>query len=119
MFAFTNRALPKGSIVWWSGNYADIPIGWHLCDGTAGTIDLRNRFVVGAGSWYDPADTGGDTLHRHDFTADDHYHVIPVGTDIAAGADFRYYNQAAVVVGTSDDADGRPFFYALAFIQKL
>ncbi|GAI49997.1 unnamed protein product, partial [marine sediment metagenome] len=34
-----------------------IPSGWHLCDGTAGTIDLRNKFLVGAGDTYNPGDS--------------------------------------------------------------
>ncbi|MFD2568556.1 hypothetical protein [Pseudotenacibaculum haliotis] len=33
----------------WSGNAADIPHGWVLCDGTTpGTVDLRSRFIVAA-----------------------------------------------------------------------
>ncbi|HQZ60518.1 MAG TPA: hypothetical protein PLQ39_12655, partial [Acinetobacter sp.] len=26
----------------------DIPSGWNLCDGTNGTPDLRDKFIVGA-----------------------------------------------------------------------
>ena len=36
------------------GTIASIPSGYHLCDGNAGTIDLRNVFIVGAN-----ADVGG------------------------------------------------------------
>jgi len=43
-----NNSLPIGSIVIWSGTVASIPSGWQLCDGTNGTPDLRDRFVVGA-----------------------------------------------------------------------
>jgi hypothetical protein len=46
--------VPKGVIAMWSGSVASIPSGWHLCDGTAGTPDLRNRFIVAA-----DADVGG------------------------------------------------------------
>ena len=42
--------VPVGSIVMWSGAVEDIPSGWALCDGTVGTPDLRDRFVVGAGA---------------------------------------------------------------------
>jgi hypothetical protein len=28
------------------GNEASIPFGWHLCDGTEGTPDLRSRFLL-------------------------------------------------------------------------
>ncbi len=43
-----NDSLPIGSIVIWSGTVASIPVGWQLCDGTNGTPDLRDKFVVGA-----------------------------------------------------------------------
>ena len=40
--------FPTGTIVMWSGTIASIPTGWQLCDGTNGTPDLRDRFIVGA-----------------------------------------------------------------------
>jgi hypothetical protein len=40
--------LPTGVITMWYGTIANIPTGWLLCDGTNGTPDLRNRFVLGA-----------------------------------------------------------------------
>ena len=40
--------IPTGVIVMWSGAIADIPTGWTLCDGSNGSPDLRDRFVVGA-----------------------------------------------------------------------
>jgi hypothetical protein len=41
--------LPYGSIIMWHGTIANIPTGWALCDGTSGTPNLINRFVIGAG----------------------------------------------------------------------
>ena len=41
--------LPIGTIVAYSGDVSYIPDGWHLCDGTGGTPDLRDRFLMGAG----------------------------------------------------------------------
>jgi microcystin-dependent protein len=35
-------------IIMWSGTIATIPSGWALCDGSSGTPDLRNRFIIGA-----------------------------------------------------------------------
>ena len=60
--------VPKGAIIMWSGTIdaqghplvegvADTR--WHICDGAAGTPDLRDRFVVGAGSTYATGATGG------------------------------------------------------------
>jgi hypothetical protein len=40
--------IPSGVITMWSGTIATIPSGWLLCNGSSGTPDLRNRFVIGA-----------------------------------------------------------------------
>ena len=56
-----NRGVPYGCIMMWSGIIADIPESWALCDGTNGTPDLRDRFIVGAGTTYSELDTGGST----------------------------------------------------------
>lgn len=47
----------KGIICLWSGAVIDIPVGWHLCDGTEGTPNLQDKFIIGAGSTYNPGDT--------------------------------------------------------------
>lgn len=59
--AFVTAAIPAGVILLWSGSVASIPSGWLLCNGTSGTPDLRDRFVVGAGSTYAVGATGGAT----------------------------------------------------------
>jgi hypothetical protein len=64
------NAILKGMIVMWSGAVATIPTGYVLCDGTNATPDLRNRFVMGAGSTYSPGNTGGsadavNVTHNH------------------------------------------------------
>lgn len=41
--------ITPGIIAAWSGAIADIPSGWQLCDGTNGTPDLRDKFIIGAG----------------------------------------------------------------------
>lgn len=43
-------AVFSGVIVMWSGTIATIPSGWVLCNGSNGTPDLRNRFIIGAHS---------------------------------------------------------------------
>jgi hypothetical protein len=48
--------IPKGIIVMWSGSTA--PGGWHLCNGSNDTPDLRGRFIVG----YDPDHVEPSTL---------------------------------------------------------
>lgn len=53
-------AIATGIITMWYGAVPSIPSGWFLCDGTNGTPDLRDRFIVGAGSTYAVAATGGE-----------------------------------------------------------
>lgn len=73
--AFVQAAIPSGVILLWSGSVATIPSGWALCNGSNGTPDLRNRFVVGAGSTYSVGDTGGSatsTLTTNELPAHTH-----------------------------------------------
>ena len=66
----------------WSG--ATVPTGWALCDGSNGTPDLRDQFIVGSGSTYSIDDTGGaatiDIQHGHGpgslaTDTDSHFHT--------------------------------------------
>lgn len=86
-------ALTQGIILIWSGNIIDIPTGWQLCDGTNGTPDLRDRFVVGAGGAYAVGATGGETtvtlttpqlpVHTHTVTVSS---VGPAGSHSHGGS---------------------------------
>lgn len=95
----TADRFPVGGIVMWSGSMdpGAIPSGWLLCDGTNGTPDLRNRFIIGAfennagvpnttitGS---PTQTGGSK----DAIVVSHTHTATV-TDPGHGHDFIYAN---------------------------
>lgn len=78
------RGVPYGAIMMWTGALDQIPNYWYLCDGTNGTPDLRDKFILGAGGVYAPHNTGGaasqtvdlamDPLlnHTHTFTDDGH-----------------------------------------------
>jgi hypothetical protein len=61
--------IPIGGIIGWSGSVNNVPTHWNLCDGSNGTPDMRDRFVVGAGSTYAVGATGGaatvDASHDH------------------------------------------------------
>ncbi len=109
----------KDIIVLWSGAIVDIPDGWHLCDGTKGTPDLRDKFIMGAGWHFDPADEGGADSHTHDFTSDTHYHIIESGEDIAAGANYDSDTTEEVATGTTDSGNNLPRYYSLCYIMKL
>jgi len=66
--------IPTGIISLWYGAIGSVPLGWYLCDGANGTPDLRDKFVVGAGSTYSVAATGGTkdaivVTHTHTATS--------------------------------------------------
>jgi len=103
--------VPSGGIILWSGSVASIPSGWFLCDGNNSTPDLRDRFVVGAGSSYAVGATGGASSvtlstsqipsHTHTFSGTtshvgDHTHSIPDGS----GVDGASALEAGLVTGT-------------------
>lgn len=86
----TANSVPAGAILLWSGSVASIPTGFVICDGTNSTPDLRNRFVVGAGSTYAVDATGGSAdavvvQHNHTATSTStssvtdpgHNHTVP------------------------------------------
>ena len=69
-----SSTLPTGMILLWSGSIGSIPSGYLLCDGTNSTPDLRDRFIVGAGSTYSVNQTGGSAdaivvSHTHTATS--------------------------------------------------
>lgn len=67
--------IPAGIITLWKGTSSTIPSGWRLCNGSNGTPNLRDRFVVGAEGSYSVGNTGGqDSInkvpsHSHTFSA--------------------------------------------------
>ena len=98
------NAFVAGMIMMWSGTIATIPSGWYLCNGSNGTPDLRNKFIIGAyqdtsGTAYTTV-TGSDTQrcgtkdaivvsHTHTATSTDsgHTHSLPNTTSAQAGTD--------------------------------
>lgn len=44
----SSNSCPIGTVLAYVGDLANIPSGWHLCDGTNGTPDLRERFLEGS-----------------------------------------------------------------------
>lgn len=111
-------ALPSGTIIMWAGAIGTIPGGFVLCDGTLGTPDLRDRFVVGAGNTYSVNDTGGSTQHNHTFTGDGHFHTLLGGTSIQAGAGYLPQSNSQPTTGTTNNTNHLPLYFALAFIMK-
>jgi len=62
---YISAGIPIGGIILWYGDTNTIPSGFALCDGTNGTPDLRDKFIVGAGGIYAVGATGGASTHTH------------------------------------------------------
>lgn len=141
-FANIGGGIDKGIIVMWSGTVDNIPEGWQLCDGTNDTPDLRDRFIVGAGSSYTTGDIGGaDSVTLTTQQMPKHTHAITIeGT--ASELECKYSNKIgpyvysannssskiwgdASIEATAENKGGgaahenRPPYYALCFIIKL
>ena len=139
-------AVPSGGIILWSGSTGSVPSGWYLCDGTNGTPDLRNSFIVGAGNTYAVGATGGsadavvvshihtatstvtDPGHKHgsDFTGDSSVGGSGTGNQLAGNtAHLMTTATTGITVGTTIATAGvsgtnqnLPPYYALAYIMK-
>jgi hypothetical protein len=133
--------LPHGVIVMWNGTLDAIPDGWALCDGSNGTPDLRNRFVMGVGAAEYLGRTGGAHSHRHQTR--DHDHQIdmpPVRMRPLRGSSGYGYGSRGTLSGyylfpgqtydvrpfrsgtsavTPEPATSLPPYYRIAFIMKL
>jgi microcystin-dependent protein len=113
-------AIPPGVITMWSGTIATIPTGWLLCNGSNGTPDLRNRFVIGA--FQDTAGvayttiTGADTQtggskdaivvsHTHTATVTDpgHSHTVGISPipDSGSGSPNRMTDSGSTTTSTA------------------
>jgi hypothetical protein len=140
--------IPTGMISLWYGSIGSVPSGWYLCDGSNGTPDLRDRFVVGAGSTYSVSQTGGSAdaivvTHTHTATSTStvtdpgHFHTFTAansagGGIIYAGSGTTFSQSTAskttgVTVattttnanaGTSGTNANLPPYYALAYVMK-
>jgi hypothetical protein len=140
-----SATFAAGMILIWSGSLGSVPTGWVLCDGTNSTPDLRDRFVIGAGSTYAVAATGGSTdaivvTHTHTATSvvtdPGHNHTVQlqaaVGTagsqlDGAKNSGPTTTSTATTGItvattnanaGTSGTNANLPPYYALAYIMK-
>jgi len=103
------NAFVAGMIMLWSGSSATIPSGWLLCDGSNSTPDLRNRFVVGAGSTYAVGATGGSAdaivvSHTHTATVTDPGHFHLTGNPNTAGG--SYFGLGSASGGNPTSRDG-------------
>jgi microcystin-dependent protein len=145
-YAFTaGTGVPKGAIIMWSGAINQIPEGWALCDGTNGTPDLRNRFIVGAGNTYATGTTGGNATIslQHSHSVSNHSHGFSGTTGSSSTSKSRHegssdsftlpgvdhgHSYSGTTTASGADNTGTsgnnaqnilPPYYALAFLMKL
>ncbi len=97
--------IKSGMIVMWSGTIASIPAGWTLCNGSNGTPDLRDRFIVGAGSGYAVGATGGSSVHTL--------------TQSGIGTGWPGTGVSKIDGADTGNISRLPPYYALAFIMKI
>lgn len=127
-------SIPSGLICMWSGSSSNIPSGWVLCNGSNGTPDLRNRFVLGAGSSYSVGAKGGESTvtltveqmpsHSHEYKFNNSY--LGVGyanyqnTYMYANQNSYAENSKLKILSTGGGQahNNMPPYYALCFIMK-
>ena len=136
----------SGMILIWSGSIGQISSiagGWVLCDGSNGTPDLRDRFVIGAGNAYSVAQTGGsanavvvshthtatsvvtDPGHFHSGASNDNIFTGGIGGNIGVGPINTSTSTTGITVATTNASTGvsgtnanLPPYYALCYIMK-
>ena len=100
-----------GMIMMYTGSTA--PSGWAICNGQNGTPDLRDRFIVGAGSAYSVNNTGGanDVIltavqmpnHAHYFSGSaSHSHTVNNHTHSFSGSGSQSHTHGFTGVGGND-----------------
>lgn len=111
-----------GEVKMWHGAVANIATvwgaGWQLADGTNGTADLRDRFIVGAGASYGVSTIGGEATntlttaqlpaHNHGVNDPGHIHSINQTAHSHGVTDPGHYHDAYtdVSIGPSNMASG-------------
>lgn len=142
-------AFTTGMIILWSGTTATIPTGWALCNGTNGTPNLTDKFVVGAGSNYGVAQTGGskDAIvvshnhtgstggggsHSHTYTSASGSGTASQGSGVGSTSVLKStstgttssignhtHSVSISTKGSSGTDKNLPPYYALAYIMRL
>ena len=107
IFDVVGSVIPRGIITMWSGAVDAVPSGWHLCDGTANTPDLRDRFIVAAGNSYSPGYTGGSLTYTPTITVNGSGTGVQVGYHTLTIAEMPSHNHTLHIYQGGDSAGGR------------
>ncbi|RQP21491.1 hypothetical protein DZC73_26590 [Albitalea terrae] len=114
-------ALPRGAILAW-GSRQRIPGGFHVCDGTAGTPDLRDRYAIGTDTEEKIGEQMGEARHSHSGTGTASMDITKHGW--APGAQFESegnhtYRHTHPVSITTDERANYPPSTRVVYIMKL
>lgn len=124
--------VPMGAVMIWPVSRGAIPTGWHIMDGTGGTDDWRDRFIMSAGTTYAAGTTGGAATHTLTIAEiPSHNHTLSArnyiggGSGTAAGitiggASYVYSNtDVTAVKGGGGAHNNLPPYVVAYWIQKL
>ena len=109
------ETFSRGMIMLWAGSIATVPLGWALCNGTNGTPNLQNKFIIGAGSSYGVSVVGGETSHVlavEEIPA--HRHVDPYSEEASPGVPINGFDAVpgvGNVAGSGDTDYNQPLSY--------
>jgi hypothetical protein len=130
-------SVPIGAVIMWTGTLggtgnkypvvsATPDTGWHVCDGTDGTVNMQGLFPIGANGTYALNSTGGETTHTlttgempaHTHTFSTHFNQG------AGGVPLQGTTSTAGTVTTSSAGSGEahnnmPPYRAIHFIQRI
>lgn len=126
--AISTSNIPAGLISAYHGTVDSIPDGWVVCDGTNGTPDLRDKFVLGAGTTHTVGETGGAeevTLtvaqmpsHNHEYNAAQKSRLGLPDASGSAFIDFGFNNYSTSFAGNNQPHPNMPPYYSLLYIMK-
>jgi hypothetical protein len=101
------NGVPSGCIMLWSGSIGSIPSGWNLCNGTNGTPNLMDRFIVSAGGTYPVGAAGGSA----DAIVVSHSHIAsfnpPTATSTVNDPGHSHTTNAVTLESTGGGLSGR------------
>ena len=117
---YAYNGVPTGAILIWSGSASDLPDGFVLCDGTNGTPDLRDRFILGAGKSYSVGATGGEKEHTltidempsHNHEIQDYYYIESSNSAGASVTGYINLSSNYFGGGKSDSDNNRLYYYS-------
>lgn len=121
-------SIPPGGIIVWSGAADAVPSGWVLCDGNNGTPDLRDRFVLGAGTAHAVGEAGGEETHKLTVSEmPSHSHSVKAVKSGSSSAKSYCISQtyggdahtSTLTYGGGQPHNNMPPYHALCYIMKL